>query len=443
MRAPDLPVILASVLLAGVALPCLAASVTRPYTVEDYLKQQRLEEAELAPSGDRVAVTFTRAAQVGDNYRDPAPDARLSPRNDLVVLSTRNGRVLFRAEGLARRASMLSPRWSPDGQKLAYLIRAPDTEISLGIWDARTGRSRILARGVRGSEPIVLDARGRSSPYAWNGSDEIVLTRAGNLAEEQAADTQVAKLRGQNGSLSVRRWQTLRAPVCRPNDEVIAVRLDGRSSRVREGGIASVTLSATGDDILVAERTGRIAPPPRTALAKPLAGGGSMEPLLSTWSAAPYHRTGPAWTRGGQGVDGRGAVYARSAPRWGAGGSWAVLDTVDPAAIDPAVRLLRIDVAGGDPRVTPMADETAGLSALATFARSTEAPSPGPDLAHLATDVRARLGSAPETLSSGAGGALLSSRDNGVTNLWYVRDGEARRLLTLNAHLADLARPEG
>lgn len=159
MRAPDLPVILASVLLAGVALPCLAASVTRPYTVEDYLKQQRLEEAELAPSGDRVAVTFTRAAQVGDNYRDPAPDARLSPRNDLVVLSTRNGRVLFRAEGLARRASMLSPRWSPDGQKLAYLIRAPDTEISLGIWDARTGRSRILARGVRGSEPIVLDAR--------------------------------------------------------------------------------------------------------------------------------------------------------------------------------------------------------------------------------------------------------------------------------------------
>lgn len=286
MRTPLLPVLLTSVLLCGAANPNLATAEPRPFTVDDYLSQQSLEEAELAPAGDRVAVTFTRPRRVGDNYRDPAPDSRVSPRNDLVVLSTLDGRVLFRAEGFARRASMLSPRWSPDGQRLAYLVRAPDAEISLVVWDARSGRSRILARGVRGFEPVVLSARAAPAPFAWNGADEIVLTRAGNLAEEQAADSQAAKRRGENGALSVRTWRTLVEPVCRPNDEVLALRLDGRASRVRLGAIASVTLNPAGDEFIVAERTGRVAAPPRTSLAKPLAWGQSAQGLLSTWSAA-------------------------------------------------------------------------------------------------------------------------------------------------------------
>jgi len=441
MRGPILRAVLASVLLSGVALPELAAAVTRPYTVEDYLKQQRVEEAGLAPTGDRVVVTFSRPRQVGDNYRDPVPDSRLSPRNDLVVLSTRDGRVLFRAEGLARRVSMLSPRWSPDGQRLAYLVRAPDAEISLVVWDARSGQTRTLARGVRGAEPVILDARGASAPYAWNRADEIVLTRAGNLREEQAADAQAAKRRGESGSLSVRAWQTLSAPVCRPNDEVIALRMDGRSSLVRQGGIASVTLSPAGDQIIVAERTGRIAPPARTALAKPLAWGASAEPMLSTWSATPYRRAGATWTRQGPGVDGRGAVLARTAPRWGASGAWAVLDTVDPAAVDPEVRILQVDATASTPRATAMPDQKSALKALAAFAGSTDDPEPGPDLSRLSPDVRAMLGPAPETLSSAADGAVLSSRTNGVTSLWYVRRGEARRLMTLNSHLADLRAP--
>ena len=99
----------AALLAAALAAPPAAADVRR-LTLDDLGKIVRVSDPQIAPDGRSIVVVVSRP-----NYDDNRHDAELV----LVDIATGGQRVLTRG-----RRMLGSPRWSPNGDRLAFLAQA-------------------------------------------------------------------------------------------------------------------------------------------------------------------------------------------------------------------------------------------------------------------------------------------------------------------------------
>ncbi len=115
--------------------------------LERLTKGARIGEPDISPDGEKVAAVVTSRGN-----------------QNLAILELKEGDAgtpeIVTAHSLKRVAS---PRWSPNGEQIAYLLKDNDGASSLRLYDSRTGEDEVL---LEGEENIGWPA--------WRGGDEIL-----------------------------------------------------------------------------------------------------------------------------------------------------------------------------------------------------------------------------------------------------------------------------
>src|SRR4051812_5446023 len=106
------------------ALASLASAQERRFTIDDLLKVRRVGDPQVSPKGDLVAFTITDVDKVAN---------KSATQIYLVPLSGGEPRQLTNDEH-----SSATPRWSPDGEKLAF-VSARDGEDQIWTIDISSG----------------------------------------------------------------------------------------------------------------------------------------------------------------------------------------------------------------------------------------------------------------------------------------------------------------
>lgn len=125
-------------LLPALLGACAAAAETRRFTLDDLDRIVRLEAAEIAPDGRSVAVVVAKV-DAGEN--------RFDRELGLVDARTGSSRVLVR-----ERPGLASPRWSPAGDRLAFVAETGDGDGAPGARPSAR-RRRGPQRGGRRARP--------------------------------------------------------------------------------------------------------------------------------------------------------------------------------------------------------------------------------------------------------------------------------------------------
>lgn len=435
--------------VALVAFSCVANA--RILDVEDVLRAQRLQEVQISTTLELVAVTVSRPAAIGDNFRaQPHAERFFVPlRSNLKVISTVDGQVVFSVDGYADASTAFAPRWSPDGKKLAFLRGNRAGQLSLSIWDAETESETVLApKNVRGAVPLVLSGRpdearrsfhwlSSNGSFAWLSDNEIVLTLAAEEVLTPTASHERAVAASDEGQLSVRVWNTQRIAACQENDVLAVVSVDdGELTTVARGDFIGVSISPNGKAMVVVTVANYPSPPRDQPLRIPPRlywSPTSYTPYIE-WRSEVLVREGGQWVGKGKSVSGKGAVLNETLPRWSPrGDKWAVMSLDDPFAAEPSAELVELGLDGNILERTEYRYRTEAMAELARF----QVADPGPVVeSPLDGNDAVAVG---HTVS---GANVAHASRNGVTTLWASKGTKTIQLLELNGHLHDVAHPE-
>src|SRR5712692_489299 len=128
------------------ALASFALAQERRFTIDDLLKVRRVGDPQVSPKGDLVAFTITdmdKAANKG------------TTQIYVVPLGGGEMRQLTNDEH-----SSTTPRWSPDGEKLAF-ISARDGEAQIWTIDVSSGTLKKITNISTGAGDPILSPDGK------------------------------------------------------------------------------------------------------------------------------------------------------------------------------------------------------------------------------------------------------------------------------------------
>lgn len=118
----------------------IASAQERRFTIDDLLKVRRVGDPQLSPKGDQVAFTITDVDKVAN---------RSTTQIYLVPLAGGEPRQLTNDAN-----SSTTPRWSPDGEKLAF-VSARDGESQLWTIDVSSGAlKKITSISTGAGDPV-------------------------------------------------------------------------------------------------------------------------------------------------------------------------------------------------------------------------------------------------------------------------------------------------
>ncbi|MEJ1964483.1 MAG: prolyl oligopeptidase family serine peptidase [Gammaproteobacteria bacterium] len=408
---------------------------------------QKLADVQTSKKNDFLAVTFSRPSLPGDNYRRLTEyEAHVPLRNDLRVIAASDGHTAFADEGAAEGSTVFAPKWSPDGRKLAYIHATRGGDYSLVVWDSASGeRSVLVSRGVRPTAPIIRSGRGEEhgAPFAWIDSNQLLITRDGDVQSRAQDDPDRASAHASVGGYSGRIWRVTQTPVCRPEDEVLAVRIDGTITTILHGPIVSVSMSPNGEAVVIATATAQLAPPKDRPLRYPPRYVADDYAPFVRWTASAYVRKAGRWSAAGAAIDGQGPILDATMPRWSTDSrKWATLQMEDP--FDGMRRTSVVEVTMNSARSASRAFENRvqAIDALALFAGDNPpgSASSASSAESVATEVRNVIGGEMSPLGQTASaGRVIRSARGYVTSLWIASGNRSQKLFELNQQLASYA----
>ena len=163
-------------LLAAICVLATPAAAKRGFTAEDYFAFEFINDAHISPDGKQVAYAFTTI------------DQKRNRRNTSIWLVPADGSAAPRrltAEGFNSN----SPRWSPDGSKLAFLSNR-NSATQEGT-SAEAPRPQICVLHLDGGEAQVLThLKNGASVFQWSpdGKRFVAVSRSGPSDAVAAAD---------------------------------------------------------------------------------------------------------------------------------------------------------------------------------------------------------------------------------------------------------------
>ena len=160
------------VLLLILALACGAAAQTKPFTIGDLLKVRRVSDPQLSPDGKWIAFTIRDIDKPANRGVD-----------QIYLMPVTGGEPKLLGSGLRSN----TPRWSPDGRKIAYLSGGQ-------IWtiDVSTGETKKLTDIATGAGEPVWSMDGKLLAFASDVYPDCT-TNDCNRQREQAADESKVK----------------------------------------------------------------------------------------------------------------------------------------------------------------------------------------------------------------------------------------------------------
>ena len=144
-------------------------STKRGITAEDYLAFEFVSDPRISPDGKLVAYVVTRIDQAQNR------------RNSAIWMATTDGSLAPR-EFTTSPQSANSPRWSPDGQWLAFLSSRPVGASTGQTAQAEQSRPQIYLLSLHGGEAQRLtNLKNGVSAFQWSpdGSRLVVVSRTG------------------------------------------------------------------------------------------------------------------------------------------------------------------------------------------------------------------------------------------------------------------------
>jgi dipeptidyl aminopeptidase/acylaminoacyl peptidase len=125
---------IATVALVAIAVATAPAQqVARRYSLDDFSRTARVAEPQISPDGRSIAVVVSRA-NLDENRYD----------GELLVVDIASGAARSLTTG---RVGLASPRWAPDGQRIAFLATTPT---------GTTPRAQLFVAPAGGGEPRAL-----------------------------------------------------------------------------------------------------------------------------------------------------------------------------------------------------------------------------------------------------------------------------------------------
>lgn len=152
------------VVVAAVAAVVLAEQATaRRFGFDDFSRVVRVADPRIAPDGQSVAVVISRA-NLDENRYDP----------QLVLVDVAGGSSKTLVSG---RIGLTHPRWSPDGQRLAFLAMTPS---------GSDARQQVFVLPRQGGEPRAVTTAGRGvQQFAWSPDSQTIAYAAADDAEKK------------------------------------------------------------------------------------------------------------------------------------------------------------------------------------------------------------------------------------------------------------------
>ncbi|HYY57151.1 MAG TPA: S9 family peptidase [Pyrinomonadaceae bacterium] len=181
----------AVVLLAAAAASASAQQTGRRLTVDELLKVRRVADPQVSPDGRMIAFTIT----------DPDKAANKS-RTQIYLIPMEGGEPRALTSG---EQSSESPRWSPDGKRLAF-ISARDGQSQVWTVDVASKEAKKITSIATGADGPVWSPDGKfiaftSDVYPECATDECNRKRA-QAADESKVKAKVAE------RLLFRHWKT-------------------------------------------------------------------------------------------------------------------------------------------------------------------------------------------------------------------------------------------
>ena len=153
--------VLVATVLAVATLPAAQSqapgSATRRFGLDDFSKVVRVSDPQISPDGKSIAVVISKA-NLDENRYEP----------DLVVVDVASGSQRKLVTGML---GVTGPRWSPDGQALAFMANAgPPPALQIWTVPAGGGKPKSLTSAPRGVQQMVWSPD--STTLAFAAQDE-------------------------------------------------------------------------------------------------------------------------------------------------------------------------------------------------------------------------------------------------------------------------------
>ena len=137
------------VILLILVLPIMVLASTKTFTIDDVMNYQTISSFKISPSGDRVVWVQRKADTKENKYI-----------SHLWMVKLNGGEPIQLTRG---KHSEYSPKWSPDGKKIAFL-------------SARDKKTQVYILNLEGGEPEkVTSMENGVMNFEWKGNNKLIL----------------------------------------------------------------------------------------------------------------------------------------------------------------------------------------------------------------------------------------------------------------------------
>ena len=149
---------------------------SRPFTIDDLLKIRRVSDPQVSPDGRWIAYTIADT--------DKAANKRIT---QIYLISVEGGEA---RQLTNEKQSSTSPRWSPDGKRLAF-VSARDGESQIWVMDVEGGEAKKLTNISTGADGPVWSPDGKWIAFTSEIYPECTTDECNKKRVEQAAESKV------------------------------------------------------------------------------------------------------------------------------------------------------------------------------------------------------------------------------------------------------------
>ena len=163
-------------LVSAIAQTPQAQTETKAFTINDLIAVRRVSDPQLSPDGRNVAFTITDTDKLANRRT-----------TQVYLMSSRGGEI---RQLTKEKASSGTPRWSPDGTKLAF-VSARDGAPQIWMLDVSTGSTKKISNIALGADNPVWSPDGKMIAFTSEVYPACDSNECNRKRDEEAASSKV------------------------------------------------------------------------------------------------------------------------------------------------------------------------------------------------------------------------------------------------------------